>query len=162
MVWRCSQLSCQFLQAEEMTGVIEFTVIRHQGFDDIRIGHIIRLDQMPVLCSKKGVVFAHAAIVVFSGPVNGNIAEHDDDAMGGGDDVPAKGLAVLQEGGLFPCITEKVAGNGHFGENDDIRPFFAGLFDQRKDPGCVFIRVSGKDFHLSHGDIQQNQALPFT
>ena len=79
-----------------MTRIIEFAVVRHEGFDDIRVRHACRLYEFTILCDEAGIVFPNATVVILFRPVNGNVAEDDGNSLSGSDNVTPVILAVAQ------------------------------------------------------------------
>ena len=129
LAWSSAQLSGQFLQAEEMAGIVKLPIVGHQGLDDKGIGHAVWLNKPAMLGDKEGIVLAHPAIIVLFFPVHSDIAIDNRKLriFGGGDDIQSVGFAVGQEGALLPGVTQQVTGDGHFGEDDEVGNFLLGL-----------------------------------
>ena len=151
---RRADLPRELLEAEKMTGIIELTIVWQQRLDDKGVRHVVRCDETTILGAEERIVFAHAAVIVLLFPVDGNVAEQDDNALGSADDVGAVALAVAQESGLLPCIAEQVSWDAHLREDDDISLLLLGFSDHLQHTFRIFIRVTGRNLHLCHRDVQ--------
>ena len=158
---RRAELARELLQAEEMARVVKFAVVRQQRLDDERVDHRLGRDELAVLRAEKSVVLAHAAVVVLFLPVNRDVAEENDDALRGGDDVLAIAFAVAQERRLLPGIAQKRPRDAHFREHDDIDVLRFRVRNHPQHRLRVDIRMSWRDFHLRHSDFQHMQTPLF-
>ena len=148
-----AQLRHEFRQAVEIAVIVELPVIRKRGLADVRIGQAAP-QQLAVLGDEAGIVAAQPAVLVHLVPVETDIAEDDTNAVRGGNDLFPVGFTVFQIGALLPQITQKISGNHHFRQQQDVHAGFSGFLD--KSPGVtgIGLRVSGNDPGLSKCKFQ--------
>ena len=153
------KLTGQLLQAEKMARVVELPIVRHQRLDDERIGRGVGRDELPVLRGEERVVLSDAAVVVLLRPIDGDVAEHYRNTLRRRDDFLAAGFAFFEKSRLFPGVAQKIAGNRHFGKNDEVGvllPRIGNIFEHRIG---VVVGTAGDDAHLSKGDLKHGKAF---
>ena len=148
-----AQLRHEFRQAVEIAVIVELPVVRKRGLADVRIGQAAP-QQLAVLGDEAGIVAAQPAVLVHLVPVETDIAEDDTDAVRGGNDFFPVGFTVFQIGALLPQIAQKISGNHHFRQQQDVHAGFFCFPD--KGPGVtgIGLRVSGNDPGLSKCKFQ--------
>ena len=110
-------------------------------------------NQCSVLRGKGCIIFAYKSVFVFAFPVDGYIAENDNNILRCFDYLLPVSLTVFQKIGLFPQITDHGTGNSQFGKQKDINLIIFRQTNQLQHFFSIQVRTSGDNFHLSAGNF---------
>ena len=147
-----------FDERREVADVAKFPVIGQERLDVEGVRRTGRRNPAAIIGDEHGVVFPRPAVEVDTVRFFGDVAEDDGYAIRQGFDFFAEAGAVVDIVGLVPNVTDEVARDGEFREDDEVAAGGFGLGNEVFHDGRVLPWIARVDVCLGKCYFKQGKA----